>query len=555
MPSSSSSNVSPFDEEGEHVQGGTRGFTPRTSISSPGTGSNDMLDTTKHRRSSSVRFAHDKSISGPEYQSFSGPIVGEGNTLPTEEEDPGRSPLQLSSGSLEERIRFLESELQSPRFNRASDPSERGDGSSELSGLITEPQWMTWKEYVAPATKATSILEVLYEKPHTTNRRMSTVSQSTYEPLTKASEKYAPGACRALERIRIRSPQINSILQIISKQTFPSLGCLTVHRPFKIFIVYEDAIQEHLAEMESDFAQGTYSVLCKQCKDSVDHPGNRFERRHSAPGNDTPTHGLRTPEELGQVLSLQEQPLFNRSQAPHECHDQYFPSVDGLEKECKHDISEELLAQKEAIIHLRALVAFMNNEMQDVFTKHRLLRSDKAKTVAYRDLWHLLEVGDIVVMNDDSNQKTPKLYRVSILPVCDLFSSRRPVKKIKVKKDGTTQQVESVFKDQSMNVRSVDLFSFDFDGDRFGPIETRISVVSYEGEKKILDLPVYPIRFRADAAALKAQMLARGTKFCDLTNIAYRDYNGLSVAEPQEQVGTPSYIVLWLTFLTHVNGV
>ena len=554
MPSSSSSNVSPFDDEGEHAQGGTRGFTPRTSISSPGNCSNDMLDATKHRRNSSVRFAPDKSISGAEYQYLSGPIVCEGNTLPTEEEDHGRSPSQFSGGSLEERIRFLESELQSPRFHRVSDPSDRGDESSELSGLITEPQWMTWKEYAGPATKATSILEVLYEKPHTSNRRMSTVSQSTYEPLTKASENFAPKACRTLERIRIRSLYINTALQIVSKQTFPSLGCLTVHRPFKIFIVYEDAIQEHLAEMESDFAQGTYSVLCKQCKDSVDLPGNRFEPRHSTLGNDTLTHDLRTPEALGPVLSLQEQPLFNRSQAPHECHDRYLPSVGGNDEECKHDISEELLAQREAIIHLRALVAFMNNEMQDVFAKHRLLRSDKAETVAYRDLWHLLEVGDIVVMDDDSNQKTPKLYRVSILPVCDLFSSRRPVKKIKVKKDGSHQQVESVFKDQSVLTRSVDLFSFDYDGDKFGPIETRISVVSYEGEKKILDLPVYPIRFRTDAAALKAQMLERGNKFCDLTSIAYRDYNGLSVAEPQEQVNISLKLVRGLIFLTRVNG-
>ena len=530
MPSSSSSNVSPFDEEGEHLQGGTRVFTPRTSISSPDTGSNDMSEATKHRRNSSVRFAHDNSLSGAEYQSLSGPIVGEGNSLPTDEEDHGRSQLQFSGGSLEERIRFLESELQSPRFNRASDSSERGDESSELSGLITEPQWMTWKEYVAPATKATSILEVLYERPHTTNRRMSTVGQSTYEPLTKASEKSAPNACRALERIRVRSHHINLALQIISKQTFPSLGCLTVHRPFKIFIVYEDAIQEHLAEMESDFTQGTYSVLCKQCKNAIDLPGNRFEPSQSTLGNDTPTHGLRTPEALKQVSSRNEEV-------------------------CKHDISDELLAQREAIIHLRALVAFMNNEMQDVFAKHRLLRSDKAKTVAYRDLWHLLEVGDIVVMGDDSNQKTPKLYRVSILPVCDLFSSRRPVKKIKVKKDGSHQQVESVFKDQSMNVRSIDLFSFSYDGEKFGPIETRISVVSYEGEKKIFDLEVYPIRFRADAAALKAQMLERGTKFCDLTKIAYRDYNGLSVAEPQEQVSISSNTVRGLTFLTRVNGI
>ena len=555
MPSTSSSDAGPFDEGKEHAQGGTRGSTPRTSISSPGTYSNDMLDATKHRRNSSVRFTDDKPMSEAEYQSLSGSTARDGNALPAEEEEHGKSPSQFSGDFLEERIRLLESELQGLKFHKASDPSERGDESSELSGLVTDPQWMTWQEYVGPATKATSILEVLYEKPHTTNRRRSTVGQSTYEAPSKASEKPVLRPRRRLERIRIRSPHINTALQMVSKQTFPSLGCLTVHRPFKIFIVYEDAIQEHLAEMESDFTQGTYSVLCEQCKSSVNLDGSFLEPRHSNLGNGTPEHGHIAPETRGQALSLQEQPLSNRSQARHECTNRYLPSLDRDDEECKHDVSEELLAQREAIIHLRALVAFMKNEMQDVFSKHRLLRSDKAETVSYRDLWHLFEVGDIVVMDDESSPKTPKFYRVSILPACDVFSSRRPVKKIKLRNDGTHQQVESVFKEQSTTLTlDVDLFSFDYDGDKFGPIETRVSVVSYEGEKKILDLPLYPIRFRKDAAKFKAEMLERGTRFCDLTNIAYRDYNGLSVAEPQEQVSIPWNIARGSIFLTCVHG-
>ena len=538
MPSISSSDVSPFDEEEQHAQGGTRGSTPATSISSPVICSNDMSDATKHRRSSSVRFTDDKPISGVDYQSLSGSTVREGDALPAEE-DHGKSPSQFSGDSLEERIRFLESELQGLKFNRASDPSERGDESSELSGLSTEPQWMTWQEYVGPATKATSILEVLYEKPHTTNRRKPTIGQSTYEAPSNASEKLVPKTRKTLERIRIRSPHVNTALQVVSKQSFPSLGCLTVHRPFKIFIVYEDAIQEHLAEMESDFIRGTYSVLCEQCRDSINLDGNLSRIRQSTLGNDTPDYGYIAPETRGQASSPQEQPLFNGSQTRHECPDRYLPSLDRDDEGCKHDVSEELLAQREAIVHLRAIVAFMKNEMHDVFAKHRLLRSDKAKTVAYRDLWHLFGVGDIVVTDDESNPKTPKFYRVSILPACDVFSSRRPVKKIKLRNDGTHQQVESVFKEQSMTILSVDLFSFDYDGEKFGPIETRVSVVSFEGEKNILDLPLYPIRFRKDAARFKAEMLDRGTKFCDLTNIAYRDYNGLSVAEPQEQVSFP----------------
>ena len=554
MPSTSSSVVSRFDEEEQHAQDGTRGSMPRTSLSSPSTCSNDMSDATKHRRSSSVRFTDDNLIPAVDYQSLSGSTGRGEDALLADEEDHSKSPSQFSGETLEERIRFLESELQSLKFNRASDPSERGDESSELSGLSTEPQWMTWREYVGPTTKATSILEVLYEKPHTTKRRKSTIGQPTYEAPSKTSEKLVPKKRKTLERIRITSPHINTALQLISKQTFPNLGCLTVHRPFKIFIVYEDAIQEHLAEMESDFLRGKYSVLCEQCKDSINVDGNLFEPRHSTLGNDIPSYGHTASEARGQASSLQDQLPSNGTEARHQCPDRYLPSLEGYDKECKHDVSEELLAQREAIVHLRAMVSFMKNEMQDVFAKHRLLRSDKAETVAYRDLWHLFGVGDLVVTDDESNPKTPKFYRVSILPACDVFSSRRPVKKIKLRNDGTHQQVESVFKEQSMRMLSVDLFSFDYDGDRFGPIETRVSIVSYEGEKNIFDLPLYPIRFRKDAARFRAEMLERGNKFCDLTKIAYRDYNGLSVTEPQEQVSVPWKVARDPKFLTHVHG-
>ena len=90
-----------------------------------------------------------------------------------------------------------------------------------------------------------------------------------------------------------------------------------------------------------------------------------------------------------------------------------------------------------------------------------------------------------------------------------------------------------------MSVFTVDVFYFDFDGQKFGPVERRMELVSYEGEKNILDLPLYPLRFRKDCSQFKAMMLARGKKFRELStanNYPHREYNGLSVGEPQEQV-------------------
>ncbi len=80
------------------------------------------------------------------------------------------------------------------------------------------------------------------------------------------------------------------------------------------------------------------------------------------------------------------------------------------------------------------------------------------------------------------------------------------------------------------------MFYYDFDGRNFGPVEKRFRILSYEGERKVTDLPLFPLRFRKDAASIRSKMLDRGTKFCDLCTVAHREYSGLSAAEPKEQV-------------------
>lgn len=504
-----STGLSSPDEEIEHTQNTTRLSTPRTSISSP-IDTNDTFEGPKHRKSSFVRFSKDaKTLSGEEVLCSPISALKDGHSLPSEEEDRAKNSTQTYVDSLEERLNLLENRLQALDFPRPSDFSEKGDESSELSALSIEPQWLTWQEYVGPATKATSILEVLFEKPHTNIRRKASMTQPTAESASKAPEKVVKNAVRNIERIRIRSPHIISTLQLISEQTFPNSSCYIIHRPFKILLFYEEAIQDYLAEMEAIFKETTNCTLGEQCKGSISLEDTK----------------------LGSGDPRQAFPEYNST------------SVDTDGEECKHEISEDLLSQKEAIIHLRAMIAFMKDDMREIFARHRRLRSSEAGVIAFHDLWHLFMAGDLVVENIESNPTTPKFYRVSILPVCDLFSSRRPVKKLRLRSEGAHQQVESVYKEEPMSYLNVDLFYFDFDGTKFGPVETRIRIVSYEGEKNITDLPLYPVRFRNDCKKLKSEMLERGMKFRELSDVgnpAHREYNGLSVVEPQEQVRSPA---------------
>lgn len=491
---------------------------PRTPLSPDETVSSTGVSKTQ-RSNSIVRFQglkltledEDRSIYRRSQRS---PAVPPANI---DEDDPVRI--------LAERIDHLQSQFQNLELSRHLSSSEKGDESSERTGLSTEIQWLSWQEYLEDASKATNVLEVLAEKPHTNSRRKSFIAQPTTEISQRQSVKSSstPDPCKNIERIRIRSPHIINALQAITEQTFSSSSRLIIHRPFKVLLFYNEQILDYLMELEQDFAKNTECVLGEKYKGFVELDENNLFPQTSRRTRSSKVRRTSFSEPLHASLDV-------------------LPSGRSNCDECKHEISEELLAQVEAIIHLRVLTKFMKEDMEEIFAKHDLLRSSEAKQIAFQDMWHLFQAGDLVVTESESQEKGFELYQVSILPAADIFSSRRPVKQIQTKTEGSHQFVESVYQqgtDSAMSVFNVDVFYFDFDGQNFGPVERRLSLVSYEGEKSILDLPLYPLRFCQDAVHIKDIMLKRGKKFRELSipnQFPHREYNGLSVGEPQEQV-------------------
>ena len=525
MPSSHSSKGSESGDDFEHFpddleinQRPRLDSTPRTPLS-PDDAFNSMGSVKVHR-DSIVRFEDCKYSGGDEHRGAPrmaprSPIIS-----PVQREE-GNSPKPVVDGQLQllERLENLESQLRNFQLSRHLGSSEKGDDSSERTGLSTEIQWMTWQEYLDDASKPTNILEVLIEKPHTSSRRKASVSQATIDvlPQRKLSTKPSKG----IERIRIRSFHIINALQTLTEQTFSSSSRLIIHSPFKLFLFYHEQIQEYLHELEDEYAKNTECGFGEQCE-----------------LHDLPEMRLR-PQKYRRRSSSEQQ---TSRGGPD------FEAVDSTHNEnlnvgkCGHELSEEVLAQEEAITHLNVFTNFLKDDMRDVFAKHELLRSSNAGKVTFQDLWHLFMAGDLVVAENESGERGLELYQVSILPACEVFSSRRPVKSISTRTEGSHQLVESVYKEEAISAMSmftVDVFYFDFDGQRFGPVEKRLQLMSFEGEKNIVDLPIYPLRYHKDADQFKEAMLARGKKFRELSaanTYPHREYNGLSMGEPQEQV-------------------
>lgn len=521
--SSQSSDDSLSEEEVQLTQRKRLTSTPRTPLS-PQDAISGVEESKTQRSSSFVRFENLKVDQKDKEQLPEGKPPRSPGLSPVKnyEDEIAKISPQLQS-RLFEKIDSLENQLRNLEFSRQSSSWDKGDESSERTGLSTEIQWMTWQEYLEDASRATNILEVLIEKPHTNSRRKSLVAQPAVDVPQRIATKPPVTQHKNIERIRIRSFHIINALQTITEQTFSSSSRLIIHRPFKVLLFYREQILDYLEELEHDFTENTQCPLGKQCKGYIDF----FDENLRSPI-------IRRPRSSSiRKGSVDEDSRYSMETLAAQTLDT---------DECRHEVSEELLAQAEAITHLRILANFLKEDMKEVFAKHELLRSSKAKKIAFQDMWHLFMAGDLVVAESQSSERSLELYQVSILPAADFFSSRRPVKEISTRTEGSQHLVESVYKEEAvsaMSVFKVDVFYFDFDGQKFGPVEKRLELVSYEGEKNITDLPIYPLRFHKNADQFVAMMLARGEKFRELAipnEYPHREYNGLSVGEPQEQV-------------------
>lgn len=68
-----------------------------------------------------------------------------------------------------------------------------------------------------------------------------------------------------------------------------------------------------------------------------------------------------------------------------------------------------------------------------------------------------------------------------------------------------------------------------FNGDAFVWNETKLMIPHFEGNKPIVDLPVYPLEFGKDVEAAKERMQARGRLLLDYQSLTYCTYQGVAL--------------------------
>jgi hypothetical protein len=306
------------------------------------------------------------------------------------------------------------------------------------------------------------------------------------DTLTEAKVVYEQKLHKEPQRIRINSEVLVKELTVISEDATIRTPLIMVP-PFKLLV-----------------------VKATELATSLEAKKLAFERKHGHDTSSTPTNN----DALLRPLTKEQSKL----------------EEERLEKET------ERRREKVLIDHLQVLLDFMNRELGQEIERRKKIINGEFKQLAFEHLWHLFNPGDIVFITKKAGgedyDRAHRIYHVT--------GGRRAItcRDDGLKDDGGGKAREEAggkeYKMGMTNKLYLDCTSTGFDGEQYFPVGENYSIKPYEGERDILELPIYPLRCRPDYEGILQALLERGKKFRALDRVSHRYYDGLTTKDIEE---------------------
>lgn len=169
--------------------------------------------------------------------------------------------------------------------------------------------------------------------------------------------------------------------------------------------------------------------------------------------------------------------------------------------------------ERAALQDMRCLLEFIDN---DVKPKKEFVQSARCQNVSFGDIWFLFNPGELVIAQDSS-----QAYKVIMVNV-----KRHKVQRPR-RRDLSywLDDEKAKFEDNPVQVHCIHI---DFDGTWIGPAAQTFSISRFEGEKHVLSLPIYPLRF-SRRPKIHAALVERGKQFVKVAAMKHMHYSGLTL--------------------------
>ena len=183
---------------------------------------------------------------------------------------------------------------------------------------------------------------------------------------------------------------------------------------------------------------------------------------------------------------------------------------------------------KDARDQMQLLVNTMDLHLGSLLMLHKAIRERVISKISFKHLWHLFQSGDVVV----TSRQPCQAFRV-----IHVSGGRPLLTNTDILRDDKYAEARQTLPRQSqMSPFNIDCVRFDFDGEKFGPVQETFSILEYEEERLISKLDIYPIDWVEKKEELVETLLDRGRRFTGYHDFRHKRYEGLSLNDPQEEV-------------------
>ncbi|KAM3066248.1 hypothetical protein ACMFMG_003240 [Clarireedia jacksonii] len=232
--------------------------------------------------------------------------------------------------------------------------------------------------------------------------------------------------------------------------------------------INSNELQDELRRLTRVKLSDCENVLLPPWKSLVEYDGRIRERLESL------KEMLRDRDEKkdGEVDLRKERILDTAPSTPSE-EREYVSSAETSCQVCSkplHAHGAPLVCLDTRVTHLQVLVDFMDTDLKPVFDLRRSISDGTIQEIAFADLWHLFNPGDLIV--ESLFQQAYRIFHTS--------NGRHRLPNRALRYDGEPNYCDF----------TIDCFHVDYDSRMLGPIHRTLSIVEYIGKRSIFEILV-----------------------------------------------------------------
>ncbi|KAH6879448.1 hypothetical protein B0T10DRAFT_496467 [Thelonectria olida] len=190
------------------------------------------------------------------------------------------------------------------------------------------------------------------------------------------------------------------------------------------------------------------------------------------------------------------------------------------------------------INHLQLLNDFIKTELASYVNLQESIKAGVLEKIAFEDLCYLFQPGQTLFFKKKGYDQLCKAYAVS----GGQQRKRAPTQEEAMQRASLHNSTPWIKNDATIMNNSghgtwspltVDHYIMEFDGHVVGPKDGREQIKHYAGERRVTDLPIYPLRFHKQRAEVIQKLTARGKKY--ISSYGHKSYYGVT-CPPNPQV-------------------